>query len=126
MLKNMLTTFEAEIFKVLRLPYSLKHVKLSKLSFPWNKIGRKKSFKTIKEIFRYLSPEVEFWWAGGGFLYLQMRFSQNNFHHELLPHRRFQLSQFCIYGHKISQGSSIMTDNLKCAGIFRKSVYFFL
>ena len=55
-----------------------------------------------------------------------MRFSQNNFHHELLPHRRFQLSQFCIYGHKISQGYSIMTNNLKRAGIFRKSVYFFL
>ena len=43
-----------------------------------------------------------------------------------MPHRRFQLSQFCIYGHKISQGYSIMTDNLKRAGIFRKSVYFFL
>ena len=54
-----------------------------------------------------------------------MRFSQNNFHHEQLPHRRFQLSQFCIYGHKISQGYSIVTDNLKRAGIFRKSVYFF-
>ena len=59
-------------------------------------------------------------------MYLQMRFSQNNFHHELLPHRRFQLSNFCIYGHKISQGYSIMADNLKRAGIFRKSVYFFL
>ena len=47
-------------------------------------------------------------------------------HHELLPHRRFQLSQFCIYGHKNSQGCSIMTDDLKRAGIFRKSVYFFL
>ena len=56
---------------------------------------------------------------------MQMRFSQNNFHHELLPHRRFQLSQFCIYGHKISQGYSVMTDNLKRAGIFRKSDYFF-
>ena len=54
-----------------------------------------------------------------------MRFSQNNFHHDLLPHRRFQLSPFCIYGHKISQDYSIMTDNLKRAGIFRKSVYFF-
>ena len=40
-------------------------------------------------------------------------------------HRRFQLSKFCIYGHEISQGFSIMTDNLKRAGIFRKSVYFF-
>ena len=39
-------------------------------------------------------------------------------------HRRFQLSKFCIYDHKISQGYSIMTDNLKRAGIFRKSVYF--
>ena len=55
-----------------------------------------------------------------------MRFSQNNFHHELLPHKRFQLSQFCIDGHKISQVYSIMTDNLKRAGIFIKSVYFFL
>ena len=54
-----------------------------------------------------------------------MRFSQNNFHHELLPHRRFQLSKFCIYGHKISQGYSIMTDNVNGVGIFRKSVYFF-
>ena len=53
-----------------------------------------------------------------------MRFSQNNFYHELLPQRRFQLSQFCIYGHKISQGYSITTDNLKRAGIFRKSDYF--
>ena len=44
---------------------------------------------------------------------------------ERFPHRRFQLSKFCIYGHKISQGYSIMTDNLKRAGIFRKSVYFF-
>ena len=43
---------------------------------------------------------------------------------ECFPHRRFQLSKFCIYGHKISQGYSIMTDNLKRAGIFRKSVYF--
>ena len=62
-----------------------------------------------------------------GFLYLQMRFSQNNFHHELLPHRRFQLTKFCIYGHKISQGYSVhvMTDNLNRAGVFRKSVYFF-
>ena len=72
-----------------------------------------------------LSPEVEFWWAVGGFLYLQMRFSQNNFHHELLPHRKFQRSKFCIYGHKISQGYCIMTDDLKRAGTFRKSVYFF-
>ena len=56
---------------------------------------------------------------------MQMHFSQNNFHHELLPHRRFQLSQFCIYGHKVSQGYSVMTDNLKRAGIFRKSDYFF-
>ena len=64
--------------------------------------------------------------SGWGFLYLQMHFSQNSFHHELLPHGRFQLSQFCIYGHKISQDYSIMTDNLKRAGIFRKSVYFFL
>ena len=63
--------------------------------------------------------------AGGRFLYLQMRFSQNNFYHELLPHRGFQISKFCICGHKISQGYSIMTDNLKCAGIFRKSVYVF-
>ena len=54
-----------------------------------------------------------------------MCFSQNNFHHKLLPHRRFQLLKFCIYGHKISQGYSIMTDNLKHAGIFRKTVYFF-
>ena len=63
-----------------------------------------------------------------GFLYLQMRFSQNNFHHELLPHRRFQLTKFCIYGHKISQGYSVhvMTDNLKRARVYRKSVYFFL
>ena len=53
-----------------------------------------------------------------------MRFSQNNFHHDLLPHRRFQLSKF-IYGHKISQDNSIRTDNLKLAGIFRKSLYFF-
>ena len=62
-----------------------------------------------------------------GFLYLQMRFSQNNFHHELLPHRRFQLTKFCIYGHKISQGYSVhvMADNLNRAGVFRKSVYFF-
>ena len=50
--------------------------------------------------------------GGWRFLYLQMRFSQNNFHHELLPHRRFQLSQFCIDGHKISPVYSIMTDNL--------------
>ena len=64
--------------------------------------------------------------GGWVFLYLQMRFSQNSFHHELLPHRKFQLSKFCIYGHKISQGYSIMINNLKCAGIFRKSVYFFL
>ena len=66
--------------------------------------------------------------AGGGFLYLQrlqIRFSQNNFHHELLPHRRFQFSKFCIYGNKISQDYSIMTDNLKRDGIFRKSVYLF-
>ena len=62
----------------------------------------------------------------GGFLYLQMRFSQNNFHHELLSQGRFQLSQFCIYSHKISQGYSIRTDNLKRAGIFRKSFLFFL
>ena len=54
-----------------------------------------------------------------------MSFSQNNFPHELLPHRRFQLSKFCIYGDKISHGYSIMTDNLKCAGTFRKSDYFF-
>ena len=45
-----------------------------------------------------------------------MGFFQNNFHHELLPHRRFQLSQFCVYGHKTSQGYSIMTDNLKRVG----------
>ena len=44
---------------------------------------------------------------------------------ERFPHRRFQLSNFCIYGHKISQGHSIMTDNLKRAGIFRKPVYVF-
>ena len=37
---------------------------------------------------------------------------------ERFPYRRFQLSKFCIYGHKISQGYSIMTDNLKRAGIF--------
>ena len=43
---------------------------------------------------------------------------------ELLPHRKFQLSKFCIYGHKISQDYSIMTDNLKLAGTYRKSVYF--
>ena len=55
-----------------------------------------------------------------GWGFLQMRFSQNNFRHELLPHRRF------IYGHKILQGYIIMTDNLKRAGIFRKSFYFFL
>ena len=34
--------------------------------------------------------------------------------------------KFCIYGHKISKGYSMMTDNLKRAGIFRKSVYLFL
>ena len=44
---------------------------------------------------------------------------------ERFPHRRFQLSKICIYGHKISQGYSIITVNLKRAGIFRKSVYFF-
>ena len=44
----------------------------------------------------------------------------------VLPHKRFQLSKFYIYGHKISQGYGIMTDNLKRAGIFRKSVFFFL
>ena len=57
------------------------------------------------------------------------RISQTNtravFPIERFPHRRFQLSKFCIYGHQISQGYSIMTDNLKRAGIFRKSVYFF-
>ena len=63
--------------------------------------------------------------VGCGFSASSNAFSQNNFHHELLPHRRFQLSLFCIYGHKISQGYSIMTDNLKRAGSFRKSVYFF-
>ena len=56
----------------LRLPYSLKWVKLLKLSFPWNKIGRKKSFKAKQNKFFFdisnisqdiLSPEVEFWWA---------------------------------------------------------------
>ena len=62
----------------------------------------------------------------GVFCFYQLRFSKNIFHHELLSHRRFQLSKFCAYGHKISQGYSIMTDNLKRAGIFRKSVYFFL
>ena len=54
-----------------------------------------------------------------------MRFSQNNFHHELLPYRRLQLLKFCIYGHKISQSYSIMTDNLKHAGIFRKFTFFY-
>ena len=55
-----------------------------------------------------------------------MHISQNNFHHELLPHRRFQLSQFCIYGHKISQGYSIMTDNLEnVLGFLESQITFF-
>ena len=62
----------------------------------------------------------------GVFCIFKCVFSQNNFHHELLPHKRFQLSKFCIYGHEISQGYSIMTDNLKRAGIFRKTVFCFL
>ena len=110
----------------------MKLVKLSKLSFPWNKIGRKKRFKIKQIFFRYLEYFPRYSLTGSrvlvgrwGFLYLQMCFSQNNFHHELQPHRRFQLSQFCIYGHKISQGYSIMSGNLKRAGIFRKSIYFF-
>ena len=61
----------------------------------------------------------------GVFCIFKCVFSQNNFHHELLPHRRFQLSQLCIYGHKILQSYSIMTDNLKRGWIFKKSVYFF-
>ena len=51
---------------------------------------------------------------------------KNNWHVRLQRRlKKFQLSKFCIYGHKISQGYSTITDYLKRAGIFRKSVYFF-
>ena len=106
-------------------------------------MGRKKNFKTkqkfsIPRIFPeiFFHPEVEFWWAGGVFCIFKCVFSRNYFHHELLPHRRFQLSKFCIYGHKISQGYSIMTDNLKnpvhlgvvcyCFSVFSGAVEFTL
>ena len=96
-------------------------------------MGRKKNFKTKQNFFRYLKYFPRYSLTGSrvlvggwGFSVSSNAFSQNNFHRELLPHKRLQLSQFCIYGHKlISQGYSIMTDNLKQAGIFRKSVYFF-
>ena len=103
---------------MLRLPYSLKQVKLSKLIFPLDKIGRKKNFKIKQFFFRYLeyfprysSTGCRVLVGGWGFLYLQKHFSQNNFHHELPPHRRFELSKFGIYGHKISQGYSIITES---------------
>ena len=84
-----------------------------------NKIGHNKSFKRKQKSFRYLEiffhRKLSFGgWVGGGFLYLQMHFSQNNFHHELLPHGRFQLSHFCIYGYSGAQ-NHMYIDREHCA-----------
>ena len=46
-----MASLNRHIVLTLRIPYSLKEVKLSKLSYPRDKISRMKSFKTKKNVF---------------------------------------------------------------------------